>query len=323
MADGICGDNMNIIWENNELQHFVNAIETTLGDYGFVFKGNTFKDVTTILSNTNTVGTDNHVIDLESPAAVTKEILENYVSIYEKADSSTYSADAYSLLGEVLTMTMGILNKENATQSDYAFALQRLKIAASLQNIPECAEELRAVLLSEVACYQCNDADGDGKCDTCGFEIPVDGGETIEVSVNNIGAGSSNVTIDPPTDGWVEGTNTFTVSGSKACVVAVKNADGTYTSIHAVATGTSGSYSYTVTDVTADTEIVVALSGDANGDGQVNASDVTMARAASLGNVTLDNLSSMLADANGDGNINAADATLLRAVSLGSYRFAW
>ena len=143
------------------------------------------------------------------------------------------------------------------------------------------------------------------------------------ISIKNIGEATSGVTVTEPIDGWVEGRNTFTVSGSNACIVAVKDANGTYSRVVATAEETDGVYSFTVEDITADTELVVAVAGDVNGDGQVNASDVTMARAASLGNVTLDNLSAMLVDANGDGNINAADATLLRAVSLGSYKFAW
>lgn len=325
VSDGICGDNMNILWENNELQHFVRAMETTLGDYGLVYKGNTFKDVDTILENSNDAGTGNHVIDLESAPAVTKAILQNYVTIYRKADKAAYSTKAYELLAEVLTQAETILNDSSSVQSDYAFALQRLKIAASMRNVFEGGNEIRAILLSDTACWLCEDGDGDGKCDTCGIEIPTTKSDAaeIEVKIDNVGSENSGITVTAPTVGWLEGTNTFTVSCENACVVAVKNADGSYTRVKAVSAGTTGTYSYTITDMTDGMEIFVMLAGDINGDGQVNASDVTMTRAASLGNMELDDLPAMLADANGDGNINAADVTMLRAVSLDSYEFAW
>ena len=145
----------------------------------------------------------------------------------------------------------------------------------------------------------------------------------IEVEVNNIGAVTSGAVVDEPEDGWVEGTNTFTVSGGDACVVAVKNADGTYTRLSKDTASSGGVYSYTVENVTAETEIVVALSGDANGDGKVSNADITKLRAACAGKATLDGIQTLLGDVNGNGEVTNADITRLRAACAGKKALDW
>ena len=149
--------------------------------------------------------------------------------------------------------------------------------------------------------------------------------EEIKVAINNVGAASSGATITPPEGGWVEGTNTFTVSSGDAvaCVVAVKNADGTYSRVTATATETEGSYSYTVEGVTAETEIAVAVAGDANGDGKVTNADITRLRAAYAGKITLDSLQELVADVNGSDSITNADITKLRAAYAGKIELNW
>lgn len=141
--------------------------------------------------------------------------------------------------------------------------------------------------------------------------------------VNNVGEETSGVTIIAPTDGWVEGTNTFAVSGGDACVVAVKNADGSYSCVEATATDTTGVYQYTVNDMTAETEIVVALSGDANGDGKVSNADITKLRAACAGKATLDGIQTLLGDVNANGKVTNADITRLRAACVGKQALNW
>ena len=189
--DGICGDNMNIIWENNELQHFVTGIETTLGDYGYIYWGNTFEDVDKLMNDTNTAGTGNHIVDLTGAPRVSKAVLQNMVSIYSEIDSSLYSREAYALLQLVLKQAKDILASDSAEITDIAYALQRLKIAASWQNVQVGGAEMKAILLTETACMECADTDEDYKCDLCGFVIPevqeaVDGVEDMIDAIGTV-----------------------------------------------------------------------------------------------------------------------------------------
>lgn len=145
----------------------------------------------------------------------------------------------------------------------------------------------------------------------------------IDVTVDDMTATESGVVVTAPEGGWVEGTNTFTVVGDNACVVAVKNEDGTYTRINKNEESTEGTYSYTVQNVTADTEIIVAVAGDANGDGKVSNADITKMRAAYAGKTELDELQKIIADVNGSNTITNADITKLRAVYAGKAELSW
>lgn len=145
----------------------------------------------------------------------------------------------------------------------------------------------------------------------------------VDVTVDDMTATESGVVVTAPEGGWVEGTNTFTVAGDNACVVAVKNEDGTYTRLNKNAESTEGIYNYTVENVTADTEIVVAVAGDANGDGKVSNADITKLRAAYAGKTKLDELQKIIADVNGSNTITNADITKLRAVYAGKAELSW
>ena len=147
-----------------------------------------------------------------------------------------------------------------------------------------------------------------------------------EINVNNIGVANSGVSVTAPEGGWVEGDNTFTVIGNEkkeACVVIVKNADGTYSRVEATPTETDGVYSYTVENMTANTDIVVAVSGDVNGDGMVTNADITKLRAAYAGKIVLDGLQEIVVDVNGSGTITKADITKLRAAYAGKTKINW
>ena len=161
-----------------------------------------------------------------------------------------------------------------------------------------------------------------------GEAVPTDGEgsttENIDIQVENMGSANSGVTVTTPADGWVEGENTFTVTGESACVVLISNDSGTtYTRLTATETEMENCYSFTAKSVTADTQIAVALAGDVNGDGKVNAADVTRLSAACLDKVTLDVVAAVLGDTNGDDKMNAADVTRLRAVCLDKTSFNW
>ena len=93
--------------------------------------------------------------------------------------------------------------------------------------------------------------------------------------------------------------------------------------MEATATDEAGVYQYTVNDMTAETEIVVALSGDANGDGKVSNADITKLRAACAGKATLDGIQTLLGDVNGNGKVTNADITRLRAACSGKLALEW
>ena len=151
--------------------------------------------------------------------------------------------------------------------------------------------------------------------------------EKIDVTVDKIGAETAGVVVHEPEGGWKEGSNTFTISANNntnvACVVAVKNADGTYSRVTATKTETEGVYSYAVNGINADTEIAVAVAGDVNGDGKVTNADITRLRAAYAGKIDLDALQEIVADANGSGSITNADITKLRAAYAGKTKLDW
>ena len=146
----------------------------------------------------------------------------------------------------------------------------------------------------------------------------------INISLNNVGAGASGAVVTEPESGWVEGTNTFTVTCAFPCVVAVSYDGGfSYARLTATTTNTENTYSFTAENLAADAVIAVAMIGDANSDGSVTSADITRLRACYAGKITLDALQKFTADVNGRGDITSADITKLRAVYAGKTTMSW
>ena len=76
--------------------------------------------------------------------------------------------------------------------------------------------------------------------------------------------------------------------------------DGSYTAVLAESSG-----------------IVVAITGDANGDGRINAIDAMLALRASADLVELDKVTALALDVTGDGFVGSDDARLLLRYSIG------
>ena len=150
-------------------------------------------------------------------------------------------------------------------------------------------------------------------------------GDPIDVKVDNetsSGAGDS-ASITPPEKGWTSGTNTFSVSGSQPCLVAISRDGGaTYERLPATQ-NEDGSYSFTAENMTADTSLSVLLLGDVNGDGKVSNADETKLNAAILKKTELNAKQMMAANVNGDEGVTNADLTKLHAVILGKTSFSW
>ena len=179
----------------------------------------------------------------------------------------------------------------------------------------------------EGECTVCGEADPDAVAFVPKFGTTVETNEgDNNTLVTTFKAGTNisvapTVTITSPVNGWKRGEeNVFTVAseGNVACVVIVKNGD-TYTRLTATTTGDVHSFTHTFTD---DCEIIVAVKGDANGDGSVGVSDRMMI-AASLGNASFNSLQKLIADVNNDGNVGVADRMMVAACLGGNATIQW
>ena len=112
---------------------------------------------------------------------------------------------------------------------------------------------------------------------------------------------------------------TLHVEADRPCIVVVKVGD-TYERLEAKKNGDG--YDFSVSGYSTDMEFYVLLKGDVNGDGIVDGSDVTKAKAAYLGKTTLDELGTMAADINGDG-LDGSDITKMKAAYLGKTTLDW
>lgn len=152
-------------------------------------------------------------------------------------------------------------------------------------------------------------------------------GSEIEIQINNnTGIGENVALITAPADGWTEGTNTFTVTSEKASVVLVSYDGGvTYERLAATKADddAENSYRFTAENVTADTQITVAVAGDVNGDGKISNADITKLRLAYAQKTELDAVQEILADVNGSNSLTNADITKLRLAYAGKSELIW
>ena len=108
------------------------------------------------------------------------------------------------------------------------------------------------------------------------------------------------------------------VKNDTACVVLVKQADGSYERATAVK-NEQGSYDF---DIPADAEIVVAVKCDVTGDGVVNANDAFVLNRIAGGAITPNALQTAVGAING-GQITANDAFLANRAAGGAYTINW
>ena len=115
----------------------------------------------------------------------------------------------------------------------------------------------------------------------------------------------------------------FTVAADKPCLVALKNADGTYTVLPCDTV--DGEHRYTA-ELTEGTSVAVVYKGDINLDGKANTKDATLAKQVYLDLATLDQdeaLQKLAADVNGDGGVSTKDATVIKQAYLELITLAW
>lgn len=115
----------------------------------------------------------------------------------------------------------------------------------------------------------------------------------------------------------------FSVTCSSPCVVLITDDNGnTYSRISAVETEDENTYNF-IFDLIDDLKVIVALKGDVNFNGSVNASDTMLINRSNLSSSlsayrALSALEKEVADINGNGTVNAADAMLINRSNLSS-----
>ena len=127
------------------------------------------------------------------------------------------------------------------------------------------------------------------------------------------------VTVTSPDGGWKLGEeNVFTVSSTDdiACVVIVKDAEGNYTRLQA--TTTEGEHSFT-SILTDECEIIVAVKGDANGDGVINNKDITLVKRLSNQTSWSDYELCVMNISGNDSTIGNKEITLIKRVANGTH----
>ncbi|MBR5490621.1 MAG: dockerin type I repeat-containing protein, partial [Oscillospiraceae bacterium] len=172
----------------------------------------------------------------------------------------------------------------------------------------------------------------DGKCDACGeadpdaFAPDIGNGSTIVAPDENgtvtVKAGNTSIVVNAPEGGWKIGENTFTVSSTNdvACVVLVKTGDS-YKVLSAT-TDENSIHSFTAT-LDADSEIVVAMKGDIDGNGRLSATEVTQIKYAQLRKGSLDTLQTHIADVDGNGRLSATEVTQIKYAQLRKGSLSW
>ena len=112
---------------------------------------------------------------------------------------------------------------------------------------------------------------------------------------------------------------TVTVTSQNACKLGYLEG-GKYVAITPTDNG-DGSYSFEVPEGVQ--EVLLAIKGDANGDGRITNADITALNAANMKKSSLDAAQEFACDINGDGKITNADVTGLNAANLKKSPISW
>ena len=136
------------------------------------------------------------------------------------------------------------------------------------------------------------------------------GSTTGAVKVTDIAVGVEKYTVIG---------QTVTVTSQNACKLGYLEG-GKYVAITPTDNG-DGSYSFEVPEGVQ--EVLLAIKGDANGDGRITNADITALNAANMKKSSLDAAQEFACDINGDGKITNADVTGLNAANLKKSPISW
>lgn len=117
--------------------------------------------------------------------------------------------------------------------------------------------------------------------------------------------------------------NTLNVQNDAACVVLYTIDNGeTYTKLVATA-NKAGGYDFDLTNVPANAVIKIAIQGDFNMDGSVDALDAVMVNRAAAGLLPHNELQSQIGHVGGSDALDGLDALLINRSAAGKYTIAW
>ena len=117
--------------------------------------------------------------------------------------------------------------------------------------------------------------------------------------------------------------NTRNVQNDAACVVLYTIDNGeTYTKLAATA-NEAGGYDFDLTNVPANAVIKIAIQGDFNMDGSVDALDAVMVNRAAAGLLPHNELQSQIGHVGGSDALDGLDALLINRSAAGKYTIAW
>ena len=117
--------------------------------------------------------------------------------------------------------------------------------------------------------------------------------------------------------------NTLNVQNDAACVVLYTIDNGeTYTKLAATA-NKAGGYDFDLTNVPANAVIKIAIQGDFNMDGSVDALDAVMVNRAAAGLLPHNELQSQIGHVGGSDALDGLDALLINRSAAGKYTIAW
>ena len=181
----------------------------------------------------------------------------------------------------------------------------------------------------------------DGKDDAAEYEVEIDDGtdhkvtditeadKPVEFAVNVTDYTNGKASVDGLTDGQlycVEGEDlSFAVNSDEVSMVAVR-VNGELTELECVET--ADGYLFTVTGLTADDEIeiVIALLGDINLNGEANSEDLALFARYTFNEYQFDTASGiqeLVADINRNGEANSEDLALFARYTFNEYQFVW
>ena len=117
--------------------------------------------------------------------------------------------------------------------------------------------------------------------------------------------------------------STLNVQNDTACVVLYTTDGGeTYTQLAATA-NEAGGYDFDLTNVPANAVIKIAIQGDFNMDGSVDALDAVMVNRAAAGLLPHNELQSQIGHVGGSDALDGLDALLINRSAAGKYTIAW
>ena len=139
--------------------------------------------------------------------------------------------------------------------------------------------------LSETTTADCVDSDDDNLCDKCGEAVEPEGYSIGFVNYTGSGTNRATITVDEKAVNYVKGSRVvdtigsdgkFVVSCAKACAVilATENDIGETDYVRLPAYEVANGYQFTIPELSDELTIIVALKGDANLSGNLNAIDV-------------------------------------------------